>query len=242
MVLDYAYGAASFVMPGVLGQLGADVLSVNPYAAAHESLTFDRWEHARGVSALVKAAGADFGAVLAPDGERLTLVDDNGRALSDTEGLLALLSLVLRRGRGPGGEPEQGEGGGLFFVLPDQGDGRARALRATSPGHPAGGNLAEGTRSPATGVLSLGLEAPNGDSAMRAPGEIGGVGMSLDLGREPGSCLRARSCPACGSTGYDLEMQNVGRHRVGQAILRVALPVSAPTAGRRHVLAGPEQR
>ena len=46
VVLDYAYGAASFVMPAVLGRIGADVLSINPYAAAHQSLTFDRWEHA----------------------------------------------------------------------------------------------------------------------------------------------------------------------------------------------------
>jgi mannose-1-phosphate guanylyltransferase / phosphomannomutase len=96
VVLDYAYGAASFVMPALLGKLGADVLSLNPYAAARQSLTFDRWEHARAVSGLVKAAGVDFGAVLSPDGERITLVDDNGRALSDSEGLLALLSLVLR--------------------------------------------------------------------------------------------------------------------------------------------------
>ncbi len=102
VVLDYAYGAASFVMPAVLGKLGADVLSANPYAAARQSLTFDRWEHARGVSALVKAAGAHFGAVLAPDGERLTLVDGNGRVLSDSEGLLALLSLVLGTGTARG--------------------------------------------------------------------------------------------------------------------------------------------
>ncbi len=102
VVLDYAYGAASYVMPTVLGKLGADVLSANPYPAARQSLTFDRWEHARGVSTLVKAAGAHFGAVLAPDGERLTLVDDNGRVLSDGEGLLALLSLVLGTGA-PGG-------------------------------------------------------------------------------------------------------------------------------------------
>jgi mannose-1-phosphate guanylyltransferase / phosphomannomutase len=95
VVLDYAYGATSFVMPAVLGMLGAEVLSVNPYAAARQSAGFDRWEHARGVSALVRAAGAHFGAVLNPDGERITLVDDNGRALSDSEGLMALLSLVL---------------------------------------------------------------------------------------------------------------------------------------------------
>ena len=95
VVLDYAYGATSFVMPAVLGRLGAEVLSINPYAAAHQTVTFDRWEHARAVSALVKAAGADFGAVLNPDGERITLVDDNGRILSDNEGLMALLTLVL---------------------------------------------------------------------------------------------------------------------------------------------------
>ena len=33
VVLDYAYGAASFVMPNVLSKLGAEVLSVNPYAS-----------------------------------------------------------------------------------------------------------------------------------------------------------------------------------------------------------------
>ena len=103
VVLDYAYGATSFVMPVVLGMLGAEVLSANPYAAADQSASFDRWEHARGVSALVRAAGAHFGAVLNPDGERITLVDDNGRILSDSEGLMALLSLVL--GTAPGCAP-----------------------------------------------------------------------------------------------------------------------------------------
>ena len=52
VVLDYAYGAASFVMPNVLSKLGAEVLSVNPYASTRQSLTFDRWEHAAQVSEL----------------------------------------------------------------------------------------------------------------------------------------------------------------------------------------------
>jgi mannose-1-phosphate guanylyltransferase/phosphomannomutase len=101
VVLDYAFGAASFVMPSVLGKLGAEVLSLNPYAAARRSVTFDRLEHARGVSTLVRAAGAHFGAVLGPDGERITLIDDNGRALSDGEGLMALLGLLLGFPPGP---------------------------------------------------------------------------------------------------------------------------------------------
>jgi mannose-1-phosphate guanylyltransferase/phosphomannomutase len=33
--------------------------------------------------------------VLGPDGERITLIDDNGRVLSDGEGLMALLGLLL---------------------------------------------------------------------------------------------------------------------------------------------------
>ena len=105
VVLDYAYGAASFVMPNVLSKLGAEVLSVNPYASTRQSLSFDRWEHASQVSDLVKASGAHLGAVIDTDGEYITLVDDTGHALSDDQGLMALLQLVLaeadKRGAAP---------------------------------------------------------------------------------------------------------------------------------------------
>jgi mannose-1-phosphate guanylyltransferase/phosphomannomutase len=95
VVLDYAYGAASFVMPNVLSKLGAEVLSVNPYASTRQSLTFDRFEHAAQVSGLVRASGAQLGAVIDTDGEYVTFVDDTGHVLDDDEGLMALLSLVL---------------------------------------------------------------------------------------------------------------------------------------------------
>ena len=134
VVLDYAYGATSFVMPAVLGMLGPEVLSVNPYAASRQSTSFDRWEHARGVSALVRAAGANFGAVLNPDGERITLVDDNGRILSDSEGLMALLSLVL--GTAPGltsGRPARDLDLGLRPGTPDRPNKEARGLLVALP-------------------------------------------------------------------------------------------------------------
>ena len=99
VVLDYAYGAASFVMPNVLAKLGADVLSVNPYASTRQALSFDRFEHARRVAELVRASGAQLGAVIDSDGEHLTLVDDDGHVLSDTEGLMAVLRLVLSQQR-----------------------------------------------------------------------------------------------------------------------------------------------
>jgi mannose-1-phosphate guanylyltransferase/phosphomannomutase len=105
VVLDYAYGAASFVMPNVLSKLGAEVLSVNPYASTRQSLTFDRWEHAAKVSELVRASGAHLGAVIDTDGEFITLVDNNGHILTDDEGLMALLYLVLADADRRGGPP-----------------------------------------------------------------------------------------------------------------------------------------
>ena len=42
VVVDYAYGSTSFVMPNVLAKLGADILGVNPYASTSGALAFDR--------------------------------------------------------------------------------------------------------------------------------------------------------------------------------------------------------
>ena len=57
-------------------------------------LRADLDEHALRVADLVRASGSHLGAVLDPDGERLRLIDDEGHVLSDTEALLALLSLL----------------------------------------------------------------------------------------------------------------------------------------------------
>ncbi len=83
------------MIPNVLAKLGADVLSVNPYASTRQALSFDRFEHAARVAELVRASGAQLGAVIDSDGEHLTLVADDGHVLSDTEGLMAVLRLVL---------------------------------------------------------------------------------------------------------------------------------------------------
>lgn len=101
VVLDYAYGATSFVMPNVLARLGADVLAVNPFASTSGAMDWKRDDHAAYVARLVRASGAHLGAVIDPDGEHLTLADDTGRVLDDTQSLLAFVSLVsgqLERG------------------------------------------------------------------------------------------------------------------------------------------------
>ena len=94
LVVDYSYGAASSVMPTLLGKLGADVLAVNPYISTAGRVAFDAEAALERVAGLVRASGAHLGAVIDADGERLRLVDDQGRVLSNTEALLAFVDLV----------------------------------------------------------------------------------------------------------------------------------------------------
>src|SRR5262249_10313835 len=94
VVVDYAYGSTSFVMPNVLARLGADVLPVNPYPSTTGLLAYEKIQHAEDVAALVRASGAHVGAVMDPDGEHLTLIDDEGHVLTDMQAMLALLTLV----------------------------------------------------------------------------------------------------------------------------------------------------
>jgi mannose-1-phosphate guanylyltransferase/phosphomannomutase len=94
VVVDYSYGAASFVMPNILSKLGADVLAVNPFASTAGIMSWDRDDHAASVAGLVRASGASLAAVIDPDGEHLAVVDDSGHVLSDDEALLAYTWLV----------------------------------------------------------------------------------------------------------------------------------------------------
>ncbi|HTT87774.1 MAG TPA: hypothetical protein VMF60_10420, partial [Acidimicrobiales bacterium] len=100
LVLDYSYGTSSFVMPNVLAKLGAEVLGVNPYAATAAVVSNDRAASASHVADLVRASGAHVGAVVDPGGEHLTLVDGDGRVLTDDEALLVLLDLVVNANPG----------------------------------------------------------------------------------------------------------------------------------------------
>jgi len=94
LVVDYAYGTTAVVMPHVLAKLGADVLSINPFVATARAVTFEVAAHGDQVAELVKTSRADLGAVLGPDGEVLTVIDDTGRVLSPNQLLLTFVDLV----------------------------------------------------------------------------------------------------------------------------------------------------
>ncbi|HEX3947390.1 MAG TPA: hypothetical protein VHW47_06770, partial [Acidimicrobiales bacterium] len=96
LVLDLSYGSSSFVMPNLLSKLDADVLVVNPYAHTVGMMSVDRATHAGRVADLVRASGAQLGAVIDADGERLAIVDDEGTVLTDDQALLVLLKLVVQ--------------------------------------------------------------------------------------------------------------------------------------------------
>ncbi|MDQ4131880.1 MAG: sugar phosphate nucleotidyltransferase, partial [Actinomycetota bacterium] len=117
VVMDYGFGSTSMVMPNVLAKLGADVLSVNPYAFTAGAAAFDVDVHAARVADLVRTANAHLGAVMDPDGERITLIDDQANVLTADQSLLTLVSLVGKHR--PGARAAQQSGGsGARIALP----------------------------------------------------------------------------------------------------------------------------
>ncbi|MDW3218127.1 MAG: sugar phosphate nucleotidyltransferase [Acidimicrobiales bacterium] len=96
VVTDYGLGAVSFIMPNLLAKLGADVLSVNPYASTSGAAAFDRERNAAVVADFVRSSGAGLGVIFSPGGQQLSVVDDSGRLLDHDQLLLALIAL-----RGP---------------------------------------------------------------------------------------------------------------------------------------------
>ena len=104
VVADCAGGTTSLVLPGLLGKIGVDVLTVNnrlDEASPTQSLAVVRADMHR-LAELVSSFGAAFGVRFDPVGERIHLVDEKGALVSDERALLVVLDLVaaeLRHGR-----------------------------------------------------------------------------------------------------------------------------------------------
>lgn len=99
LVLDYAYGTTVNVLPGILGALGADSVSLDAYAAPGRLSRSDE-EFLAGLQRLggiVRSIGGDLGLWIDPGGEVIHLVDDMGRPLSTDITQLLLVELALRQ-------------------------------------------------------------------------------------------------------------------------------------------------
>jgi mannose-1-phosphate guanylyltransferase / phosphomannomutase len=101
VVADCAGGTTSLVLPGLLGKLGVDVLTVNnrlDESSPTQSLAAVRADLHR-LGELVSSFGAAFGVRFDPVGERIALVDDKGSMVSDDRALLVVLDLIAAERR-----------------------------------------------------------------------------------------------------------------------------------------------
>jgi mannose-1-phosphate guanylyltransferase / phosphomannomutase len=103
VVVDTAGGVASLVIPSLLARLPIEVLTVNNRLDDNRptELPGDRASGMRRLGELVASSKAAFGVRFDPVGERLSIVDNTGRPISDDRALLVFLDLVAaERGTG----------------------------------------------------------------------------------------------------------------------------------------------
>lgn len=99
VVFDYGYGAASLILPGLLGKLGCEVLSLNAYTDEKRLLTArpSREESLKRLGEVVLSFQADMGLLFDNGAERLAVVDDRGSILAGSDLLLAMIELLTRQ-------------------------------------------------------------------------------------------------------------------------------------------------
>ncbi len=101
VVVDCAGGTTSLVLPGLLGKIGVDVLTVNnrlDESSPTQSVAAMRADMHR-LAELVSSSRAAFGVRFDQVGERITLVDDKGALVSDDRALLVVLDLIAAERR-----------------------------------------------------------------------------------------------------------------------------------------------
>jgi len=101
VVVDTAGGAATLVLPALLGRIGVDVLTVNA-RLSETSTTESLAVHLRDLERLgelVSSSRADFGVRFDHVAERIAVVDEQGELIHDDRALLVLLDLVAAERR-----------------------------------------------------------------------------------------------------------------------------------------------
>ena len=101
-VVDAVEGAGGAIAPALLGELGVEC---TPLHCGLTGLFPHNPEptpaHLQELSETVRRTGADLGFALDPDGDRLALVDGDGRALSEELTLVLAVDYVLEHEAGP---------------------------------------------------------------------------------------------------------------------------------------------
>jgi mannose-1-phosphate guanylyltransferase/phosphomannomutase len=100
IVVDYGYSAASLVLPLVLGPLGVESVSAHAFMAERQSPEPRSLHETIGQAKnLVRAVGAQLGAVFDRSAERLHLIDEQAHEVPVDKALLLYLRLISSDGR-----------------------------------------------------------------------------------------------------------------------------------------------
>ncbi|MCW5934521.1 MAG: mannose-1-phosphate guanyltransferase [Fimbriimonadia bacterium] len=98
LVADFAYSRVAALYPGMLGQMGHEVISLNAYPDATKAprTPADHDAFAGNLRQIVQTLNADCGVLFENEGERLTVVDERGRLIYGSE-LLATFALLVAK-------------------------------------------------------------------------------------------------------------------------------------------------
>jgi len=94
VVIDFSFGPASMIFPGLIGDLGLDIVLLNAFVSTLHAQYHTKEQIPR-LSAIVKSLDADIGFIIDPTCERLQLIDDNGRLFGNVELLAIITTLYL---------------------------------------------------------------------------------------------------------------------------------------------------
>lgn len=101
IVIDTTGGTAALVLPELMAGVDVDVLAVNMrLTPVHATETVEESADAlRRLSLMVTSSRAALGVRIDPTGERLSIVDETGRVLTDDRALLVVLDLIAAEQR-----------------------------------------------------------------------------------------------------------------------------------------------
>ena len=99
IVADFAFGRLANVFPTMLGKLGCDLIALNAYPDANKTPKTLRKTGRNllpNLAQIVQTLHADIGVLFEADGERMTLVDENGNIIEGSR-LLAMMAVLQAR-------------------------------------------------------------------------------------------------------------------------------------------------
>lgn len=97
-VIDYGFGGASEILPGILGSLGIDSVSLNSFIDPRQAYYFTsrQREATKQLGTIVKSLGADIGILLNSGAEKIVAVGEKGEVISPQKMLLKVARLYCQ--------------------------------------------------------------------------------------------------------------------------------------------------